>query len=271
MFSRWRAERKTSTEKQRFWRVTHPYPATHAAKASFTAALHHFVNPESGCCTRRRTVNERAFFPSAKGVTLRGSPLSLAKTTKTCSSLTISAAGDLSAAAQHLPDIERRRCRSILEAGLLHWFLPRFRSTLSDEKNGCSALDAPCFAGRKEWPLKRFSSSYQVAPWSSLVFYYWKIEVEHRIRTETVLTGLHRNELLWLRVSCTWAVPEVSDSLPRPSWRSCALCGDEMVACWKLNKPRMRWNTAGIDRKNVLARARCERTCCWFWNETWNF
>ena len=56
---------------------------------------------------RRRTVNERAFFSSAKGVTLRESPLSLAKITKTCSSQTMSAAGDLSAAPQHLPDVER--------------------------------------------------------------------------------------------------------------------------------------------------------------------
>ena len=54
-----------------------------------------------------------------KGITHRESPLSLAKITKTCSSQTISAAGNLSAATQHLPDVERRRCRSILEAGFL--------------------------------------------------------------------------------------------------------------------------------------------------------
>ena len=114
-------ERKTS-KMYHFWRVTHPDPATHAAKASFTAILHHFLNhPRSQAAkrTRRRKVNELAFFSSAKGVTLRESPLSLAKITKTCSSQTMSAAGDLSAAAQYLPDVERRRCRSILEAGFL--------------------------------------------------------------------------------------------------------------------------------------------------------
>ena len=38
----------------------------------------------------------------------------------------------------------------------IHWFLSRMPS---DQKNGGSALDAPRFAGRKDWPLKLFSSS----------------------------------------------------------------------------------------------------------------
>ena len=59
--------------------------------------------PESGhqAYTSSHAVNERTFFSSAKDVTLRESPLSLAKNTKTLSSQTMSAAGDLSAAAQH--------------------------------------------------------------------------------------------------------------------------------------------------------------------------
>ena len=70
-------ERKTS-KMQHFWSVTHLYPATHAAKASFTAILS-VCTPlsESGRsikATRRRTVNGRAFFLSAKGVSLRDSP-----------------------------------------------------------------------------------------------------------------------------------------------------------------------------------------------------
>ena len=61
-----------------------PYPATQAAKASFTAFLHHFRS-QATKRTRRRTRREsgRTFFSSAKGVTLRESPLSLAKNTKT--------------------------------------------------------------------------------------------------------------------------------------------------------------------------------------------
>ena len=53
--------------------------------------------PESGdqAYTSSHAVNERTFFSSAKGVTLRESRL---------------AADDLSAAAQYLPDVERRRC-----------------------------------------------------------------------------------------------------------------------------------------------------------------
>ena len=65
----------------------------------------------------------------------------------------MSAAGDLSAAAQHLPDVERRRCRSILEAGFLS-LIPSRPCLPSDQKNGDSALDAPRFAGRKERPFR---------------------------------------------------------------------------------------------------------------------
>ena len=76
----------------------------------------------------------------------------------------MSAAGDLSAAAQHLPDIERRRCWSILEAGFLsvkfHWFLPRMPS---DQKN-------------ERWLCTRRSS------------FYWKKRVMAPFRTEAVLT-----------------------------------------------------------------------------------
>ena len=60
-----------------------PYPATQAAKASFTAFLHH-VRSQATNCTRRRTPwMSELFFSSAKVVTLREFPLSLAKNTKT--------------------------------------------------------------------------------------------------------------------------------------------------------------------------------------------
>ena len=74
----------------------------------------------------------------------------------------MSAAGrDLSAAAQlnifltsNDDDVDQS-----WKQGSFHWFLPRMPS---DQKNGGSALDAPRFAGRKEWPLKLFSSSWRL-------------------------------------------------------------------------------------------------------------
>ena len=105
--------------------------------------------------TSSHAVNERTFFSSAKGVTLRESPLSLAKNTKTwaprqCQLRAICPQQpNIFSSPTSVPDVKRRGCWSILEAGSFHWFLPR---TPSDQKNGGSALDAPRFAGRKEWP-----------------------------------------------------------------------------------------------------------------------
>ena len=105
----------------------------------------------------RPAVNERTFFSSAKGVALRESPL---------------AADDLSAAAQHLPDVERRRCWSILEAGFLSLIPSPYAKR---PENGSSALDAPRFAGRK---VAVEALLLVIAPF----------------RTEAVLTVLHRND-----------------------------------------------------------------------------
>ena len=96
----------------------------------------------------------------------------------------MSAAGDhLSAAAQHLPDIERRRCWSILEAGFLsvkfHWFLPRMPS---DQKN-------------ERWLCTRRSSFY----WEKRVAVEALLLVMAPFRTEAVLTVLHRNDPPWPR------------------------------------------------------------------------
>ena len=160
------------------------------------------------------------------------------------SSKTMSAAGDLSAAAQHLPDVERRRCWSILESGSFHWFLPHMPS---DQKNGGSALDAPRFAGRKEWPLKLFSSS-------------WRL-FEQKL-CSPFCTEMIRPDRAWTGRVSTPPPPRASRSSLRALQRSDS---------WKLNerRMRMRWNTVVIDRENVLARS--ERACRWFWNETWNF
>ena len=83
----------------------------------------------------------------------------------------MSAAGNLSAAAQYFPDVERRRCRSILEAGFLSLIPSRPRMP-RDQKNGGSALDAPRFAVAVEALLP------VLAP----------------LRTKAVLTLLHRKD-----------------------------------------------------------------------------
>ena len=61
----------------------------------------------------------------------------------------------------------------------------------------------------------------------------------------------------------------LGNSPPRAT-RSCALCNDQILESW-MNVACVcdAWNTAVIDRENVLARS--ERACRWFWNETWNF
>ena len=150
----------------------------------------------------------------------------------------MSAAGDLSAAAQLLPDVERRRCWSILEAGFL------------------SLVPSP-YAKRPEkpWLCTRRSSFC----WEKRVAVEDLLLVMAPFRTEAVLTVLHRNDPPWPRPDSA-----VSDSPPRAT-RSCALCNDQIHE----RRMRTRWNTAVIDRENVLARS--ERACRWFWNETWNF
>ena len=127
-----------------------PYPATQAAKASFTAFLHHFQS-QATKRTRRRmhAVNDRTSFSSAKVVTLRESPLSLANNTKTWAPRQC----QRRAICPQKPNIERRRCWSILEAGFLS---PIPSPYAKRPENGGSALDAPRFAGRKSG---RWSSS----------------------------------------------------------------------------------------------------------------
>ena len=159
----------------------------------------------------------------------------------------MSAAGNLSAAAQHLPDVERRRCWSILEAGFL-------------------SLIASPYAKRpeKRWLYTRRSSFCREK----------RVAVEARLlviapfRTEAVLTVLHRNDPPWPRPDSV-----VSNSPPRATrTRSCALCNNQILESWMnvacaCDETRP-WSIA----KNVLARS--ERACRWFWtcwNETWNF
>ena len=133
-----------------------PYPATQAAKASFTAFLHHF---RSQATKPSHAVNERTFFSSAKVLTLRESPLSLAKNTKTwaprqCQRRAICPQQPNIFLTSNDDDVDQS-----WKQGSFHWFLPRMPS---DQKNGGSTLDAPRFAGRKELPLKLFSLSLRL-------------------------------------------------------------------------------------------------------------
>ena len=160
----------------------------------------------------------------------------------------MSAAGDLSAAAQRLPYIERWRCWSILEA-----------SPFTDSFPVCQA------------------SRKTVALHSTLLVLlgeksdHWNSSPRHGALLEQKLCSSFCTEMIRpdraLTAQSATRLPELATST-----RSCALwliCNDQID--WKLNgrRMRMRWNTAVIDRENVLARS--ERACRWFWNETWNF
>ena len=156
------------------------YPATQAAKASFTAFLHHFRS-QATKRTRRRT----------PWVSELSSRLLKSLLYEDLSSKTMSAAGDLSAAAQHLPDVERRRCWSILEAGFL------------------SLIPSP-YAKRpeKRWLCTRRSSFC----WEKRVAVEALLLVMAPFRTEAVLTVLHRNDPPWPRLDSVYVV---SSSPPR--------------------------------------------------------
>ena len=116
--------------------------------------------PESGrqVYTSSHAVKERTFFSSAEAVTctLRESPLSLAKNTKTgsprkCQRRAISPQQPNFFLTLNDDDVDQS-----WKQGSFHRFLPQMPS---DQKNGGSALHAPRFAGRKGWPLI-FSSSW---------------------------------------------------------------------------------------------------------------
>ena len=113
-----------------------PYPATQAAKASpkkkFTAFLQHFRSQGHQAYTSSHAVNERTFFSSAKVVTLRESPLSLAKNTKTwaprqCQRRAICPQQPNIFLTSNDDDVDKSWKQSSF-----HWFLPRMSS---DQKN----------------------------------------------------------------------------------------------------------------------------------------
>ena len=144
------------------------YPATQAAKASFTAFLHHFRSQATKRARRRTPWMSELSSRLLKSLLYED-----------LSSKTMSAAGDLSAAAQHLPDVERRRCWSILEAGCL------------------SLIPSP-YAKRpeKRWLCTRCSSFC----WEKRVAVEALLLVMGPFRTEAVLTVLHRNDPPWPRL-----------------------------------------------------------------------
>ena len=102
----------------------------------------------------------------------------------------MSAAGDQSAAAQHLPDVERRRCWSILQ------------------ESGFLSLISSRYAKRpeKRWLCTRRSSFC----WEKRVAVEALLLVMAPFRTEAVLTVLHRNDPPWPRLdSAVTRLPEL--------------------------------------------------------------
>ena len=194
--------------------------------------------------TSSHAVNDRTSFSSAKVVTLRESPLSLANNTKTWAPRQC----QRRAICPQQPNIERRRCWSILEAGFLSLIPSPYAKR---PENGGSALDAPRFAGRKSG---RWSSSPRHAPF----------------RTEAALA--HRFAPKWSALTAPW--PRPAHSVTRlPEQHGLARYATIRSDPWKLNERRMRMRCMkhGRDRSRKRARARSERACRWFWNETWNF
>ena len=119
-------------------------------------SLRHFTNPEKGyqVCT----MNERAFLPCAKSITLRGSPFTFAKITNTSTARH----SQQWAIRPQQPSIFLASDEDVdhcLKQSAFHLFFPPSRLIPRDEKNVGSALVAPRFAGTKEWPLQLVSSS----------------------------------------------------------------------------------------------------------------
>ena len=119
-------------------------------------SLRHFTNLEKGY--QVRTMNERAFLPSAKSITLRESPFTFAKTTNTSTARHCQhwAIRPQQPSIFLASDEDVDHC---LKQSSFHWLFPLSRLIPSDEKNVGSALVAPRFAGTNEWPLQLFSSS----------------------------------------------------------------------------------------------------------------
>ena len=190
-----------------------PYPATQAAKASFTAFLHHFRSQATERTRRRTPWMSELSSRLLKSFTLRESPLSLAKNTKTWSSKDNVSGGAICPQQPNIfLDVETDDdVDQSWKQGSFHWFLPRMPS---DQKNGGSTLDAPRFAGRKEWPLKLFSSSLRL------------------FEQKAMLTTLHRND-----PPSPWPRPDSAVSkLASPSYTytvgSCALCNNQILESW---------------------------------------
>ena len=182
--------------------------------------------------TSSHAAHERAFFSSAKGVTLRESPLSLAKRTKTRAPRQC----QQQAICSQQPNIfltSWRRTTTILtnpqawKQGSFHWFLPRIPS---DQKNGGSASTLLVLQGEQGG---RWSFSPRRCAFSNR-------------------SCAHCFAPKWPALTAPGLL-QSANSLPRAVLR--ALRRSLMLACWNLNERRrgMRWNTAGIDRENVLA------------------
>ena len=156
-----------------------------------------------------------------------GSPLSLAKITKTCRSQAMSAPGDLSAAAQHLPDIEWWRCQSVL-AGFLSLIPSPFQSNAKREKRWL--CDAPRFAGRKSglWSASPRHSAMKIPRFSLLKDWCCTPNASRNCAHPSHCFAPKCNLLLLLepRRHSVTRFPE------QHCTRSCALCDDQMLESW---------------------------------------
>ena len=199
--------------------------------------------------TSSYAVNERTFFSSAKGVTLRESPLSLAKNTKSRPELQDNVSGGQSVRSSPTSSWHRTTTMLINRGSRVPFsqvsLIPSPYAKRPEKTNGGSCTRRSSFCWEKRVAVEAL------------------LLVMAPFRTEAVLTVLHRNDPPWPRQDSA-----VSNSPPRATW-SCALCNDQILESWMNVACACDETRTVIDRENVLARS--ERACRWFWNETWNF
>ena len=164
--------------------------------------------PESGhqAYTSSHAVNERTFFSSAKGVTLRESPLSLAKNTNTWAPRQCQWRAICPQQPNFFLTLTDDDVDQSWKQGSFHWFLPGPYAKRPEKRWLCTRRCSFC--------------------WEKRVAVEDLLLVMAPFRTEAVLTVLHRNDPPWPRPDSA-----VSNSPPRAT-RSCVLCNDQILESW---------------------------------------